>query len=192
MHNPRSSWSRRQIMRTLAAAAATPALRSANSPLRTTGIIGAGMAGVSLAWLLDGQRQIVLLEAQPQIGGSVESVTVDLDGQSFVVDIGAQYFNPGPYPTYVKLLSLLGITDQHSFATSITVFDPSDATPSFVSPLFPQRTWPLLASWNTAGIKPLQPRSLPPRNAKTTTQAGMSAWKPGSRRSTCPSSNGPA
>jgi uncharacterized protein len=67
--------------------------------LRRTGIIGAGMAGVSLAWLLDGERDVVLLEAQPEIGGTVQSVAVDLDGQSFVVDIGAQYFNPGPYPS---------------------------------------------------------------------------------------------
>jgi uncharacterized protein len=110
------------------------------------------MAGVSLAWLLDGERDVVLLEAQPEIGGNVQSVAVDLDGQSFVVDIGAQYFNPGPYPTYTKLLSLLGISDEHSFATSITVFDPSEATPRFLSPLFPQRAWPLFASWNTAGI----------------------------------------
>lgn len=141
------------MMRTLAGAAGIPVLRAA-PPLRRTGIVGAGMAGVALAWLLDGQREVLLLEARPEIGGNVQSVVVDLDGKSFVVDMGAQYFNPGPYPTYVKLLSLLGVTpEEHSFATSITVYDPSESTPRFLSPVLPQRSWPLLSPWNSAGIK---------------------------------------
>ncbi len=112
------------------------------------------MAGVALAWLLDGQREVLLLEAQPEIGGNVQSINVELDGQSFAVDVGAQYFNPGPYPTYVKLLSLLGLTsDEHSFPTSITLYDQAEPNPRFLSPVFPQRSWPLLTPWDWAGIK---------------------------------------
>ncbi len=40
------------------------------------------MAGVSLAWMLDGERDVVLLEARDSIGGNVQSVDVDLLGGS--------------------------------------------------------------------------------------------------------------
>ena len=151
--NAAPAWSRRRLMRALAGAAAIPVLHAAGAPLPRTGIVGAGMAGVSLAWLLDGQRDVLLLEAQPETGGNIETEEVNLDGYNFVVDLGAQYFNPGPYPTYVKLLSLLGLTaDEYSFAASITLFDPSESTPRFVSPVLPQRVWPLLALWNWTGL----------------------------------------
>ncbi|MBV8904155.1 MAG: FAD-dependent oxidoreductase [Acidobacteriia bacterium] len=153
MRDDRSTLGRRQLLRTLAGAAGIPLVGGAAQPLSTIGIIGAGMAGISLAWLLDGQRDVLLLESQPKIGGNVQSVAVNLDGQSFVVDVGAQYFNPGPYPTYSKLLSLLGLTaEEHSFTASITLFNPSESTPRFVSPILFQRLWPLLAPWNWAGI----------------------------------------
>jgi predicted NAD/FAD-binding protein len=112
------------------------------------------MAGVSAAWLLDRKRDVVLLEAQSSLGGNIQGVQVNLDGQSFVVDLGAQYFHPGPYPTYVKVLALLGLlNDVHSFASSITLAKPGETTPRFVSPLFPGRLWPLAVSWNRAGLQ---------------------------------------
>jgi predicted NAD/FAD-binding protein len=122
--------------------------------MRRVGIVGAGMAGVSLAWLLDGQREVVLFEAQQSVGGNVQSINVNLDGQTFVVDIGAQYFHPGPYPTYVKLLTRLGLlNDSHSFPATITQAAPGPRTPMFVSPLLPGRVWPFLAGWNQAGLE---------------------------------------
>jgi predicted NAD/FAD-binding protein len=138
----------------LAGAAGLPILSAGGSSLRRVGIVGAGMAGVSLAWMLDGQREVVVIEARDSIGGNVQSVPVQLDGQNFIVDMGAQYFNPALYPTYVKLLSLLGLSaDSHSFAASITEFAPGEQTPRFVSPVLPGRAWPLLALWNYAGIQ---------------------------------------
>jgi predicted NAD/FAD-binding protein len=112
------------------------------------------MAGVSLAWLLDGARDVVLLEAGASLGGNVQSIPVELDGHAFVVDMGAQYFSPGLYPTYVKLLDLLGLLPEvHSFPTSITLEAPGEPMPRFVSPVFPERVWPLLAPWNRAGLE---------------------------------------
>lgn len=118
------------------------------------------MAGVSLAWLLDGARDIVLLEAGGTIGGNVRGAAVELDGHSFVVDIGAQYFHPGPYPLYTALLTQLGLhapstpasSASHAFPASITVTAESEPAPRFVSPALPERAWPLLAPWNAAGI----------------------------------------
>jgi predicted NAD/FAD-binding protein len=152
-----STWTRRDVLRTLASAAGVPVLSAAASP-RRVGIVGGGMAGVSLAWLLDGAYDVVLLEARPEIGGNVRSVEVDVDGHVFAVDAGAQFFHPGPYPAYTALLEHLGLYPpaaggSHSFPASITVSAPPEATPRFVSPVLPGRVWPVLAPWNAAGIE---------------------------------------
>jgi uncharacterized protein len=118
------------------------------------------MAGVSLAWLLDSSCDVVLLEARDSIGGNVQSVEVHLDGQAFVVDIGAQYFHPGPYPLYTALLTELGLYPpaasgpgtSHAFPASITLSAGGEATPRFVSPVLPQRGWPLFATWNQPAL----------------------------------------
>jgi uncharacterized protein len=126
---------------------------------RSVGIVGGGMAGISLAWLLDGARDVVVLEARDSIGGNVQSVDVDLDGHRFVVDLGAQYFHPGPYPVYTALLRHLGLYDPestggqaHSFPASITLTAGAESTPRFVSPVLPQRRWPFFAPWNASGL----------------------------------------
>jgi predicted NAD/FAD-binding protein len=119
------------------------------------------MAGVSLAWLLDGVRDVVVLESRPSIGGNARSVDVELDGYSFVVDIGAQFFHPGPYPLYTALLTSLGLypptsatpSPSHSFPASITVSADGEPIPRFVSPVLPGRVWPVLAPWNRAGVE---------------------------------------
>lgn len=153
-------WSRRELLAALAAAAGVPSLRVAAAPRRRVGIIGGGMAGVALAWLLDGERDVVLLEARNSLGGNVTSASIDLDGQTFVVDMGAQYFHPGPYPLYTALLTALGlytpdsgVNGSHAFPASITLA--ADAAPSlrFVSPILPERTWPLFASWNQPAVR---------------------------------------
>jgi len=155
-----TEWKRRDVLRTFAAVAGLPALGAGGAPRRRVAIVGAGMAGVSLAWLLDGTCDVVLLEARESIGGNVQSVEVELDGRAFVVDIGAQYFHPGPYPLYTALLTQLGLyppaatgpTASHAFPASITLSAIGNGTPRFVSPILPQRTWPIFAGWNQAGL----------------------------------------
>jgi predicted NAD/FAD-binding protein len=117
------------------------------------------MAGVSLAWLLDGKHDVVLLEARDSIGGNVRSAAIDLDGHQFVVDLGAQYFHPGPYPVYATLLRHLGLDDPaaaanatHRFPASITLTAASETEPRFVSPVLPERQWPFVTPWNLAGL----------------------------------------
>jgi predicted NAD/FAD-binding protein len=86
---------------------------------------------------------------------------VEQDGQVFVVDVGAQFFHPGPYPTYVGLLTLLGLfppgppapSESHSFPASITLSAGARRLPRFVSPVIPGRVWPLFAPWNRAGLQ---------------------------------------
>ena len=155
-----ATWTRRDVLKTIAATVATPALAHA-APRPTVAIIGAGMAGVSTAWLLDGLRDVVLLESRESIGGNVRSLDVELDGHQFAVDLGAQFFHPGPYPVYTALLESLGLfppavappSPSAAFPASITIESPGEATPRFVSPILPStRLWPLSEGWNQPGL----------------------------------------
>ena len=148
------AWTRRDVLKTIAATVATPVLARA-APARTVAIIGGGMAGVSVAWLLDGQRDVVLLESRDDIGGNVRSLDVHLDGSIFPVDLGAQFFHPGPYPVYTALLNSLGLFPPYvgdppdpppssAFPASITIEKPGEAMPRFVSTI--------LEPWNFPGL----------------------------------------
>jgi uncharacterized protein len=155
-----ATWTRRDVLKTIAATATTPVLAHAAPRRRTVAIIGAGMAGVSVAWLLDGQRDVVLLESRDSVGGNVRSLDVELDGHQFAVDLGAQFFHPGPYPVYTALLESLGLfppavaapPPSAAFPASITIEKPGEATPRFVSPIIPTRLWPVSEAWNLPGL----------------------------------------
>jgi uncharacterized protein len=150
---------RRRILGALAATAGCamwPA--GAAAAPRKVAIVGAGMAGVACAWLLDGSAEVKLFEAGSAIGGNVRSVPFTVDGVDYMVDLGAQFFHPAPYPNYVQLLEQLGLYPAapggtRSFTTSITVFAADETNPRFVSPLIPGRVWPLAAPWNQAGVQ---------------------------------------
>jgi predicted NAD/FAD-binding protein len=76
------------------------------------------------------------------------------------VDLGAQFFHPGPYPTYTALLQTLGLfppevvasPPSRAFPASITIELPGEATPRFVAPITPTRTWPTAEAWNLPGL----------------------------------------
>ncbi len=151
------SISRRALLSALTGAAALPVASLGADVRRTVGIVGGGMAGVSLAWLLDGQRDVVLLEAQPALGGNVQTIPLNVGGQVYAVDVGAQYFHPNLYHYYVQLLTMLGLwppalQQAHAFPASITVFAEGEANPRFVSPIVPERLWPVFAPWNWDGL----------------------------------------
>lgn len=149
--------SRRSVLGALAATAAVP-LTGRAAALPRVAVVGAGMAGVACAWLLDGVCEVALFEAAPSIGGNVRTVDLVVDGHPYRVDAGAQYFHPGPYPTYVQLLEQLGLYPpasggSHAFTATITLADPAEGKPRFVSPVLPGRGWPVFAPWNKAGIE---------------------------------------
>lgn len=154
----RSFGSRRDVLSAFAGTLVSAAPNFAQSNVRRrVGIVGGGMAGVSLAWLLDGQRDAVLLEAERSLGGNVQTIQIELGGQVFAVDMGAQYFHPKLYPLYIRLLTRLGLyppalQESHSFAASISLFADSEMSPRFVSPLLWDRWWPLIAPWNWEGL----------------------------------------
>jgi predicted NAD/FAD-binding protein len=153
---------RRDLLRSLAGVAAFAKLSEARHITdRRVAIIGGGMAGMALAWLLEPQQgNVTLLEARGTVGGNVQSVDVEIGGESLSVDVGAQFFHPVPYPLYTALLVELGLyppdpisaVGAHAFSASITLAGVNELLPRFVSPVLPGRAWPLLAGWNTDGI----------------------------------------
>jgi len=152
---------RRRLLKGVAGAALAAALplpRARAAGLPRVAVIGGGMAGVACAWLLDGICDVRLFEARDSLGGNIRTVPLELGGQTRAVDLGAQYFHPGPYPTYVQLLEQLGLWpvatgEARAFVASITLDAPNEILPRFVSPILPGRVWPLVADWNNAAVQ---------------------------------------
>ncbi|WP_158277252.1 FAD-dependent oxidoreductase [Serinibacter arcticus] len=68
-------------------------------------IIGAGGAGLTAAWLLEQEHDVVLLERDVRLGGHAHTIEVEVDGARVPVEAGFQFFGTGP--TYAVLNRLL-------------------------------------------------------------------------------------
>jgi monoamine oxidase len=77
-----------------------------------TVIVGAGLSGLDAAWLLEksGQRDYVVLEARPEVGGRVRSIAPgDPSSTLDRFDLGATWFWPDMQPYVWPLLRELGL-----------------------------------------------------------------------------------
>ena len=72
-------------------------------------VVGAGVAGLSAAWLLATRYAVTLFEADSRLGGHVQTVDVALDGLSHPVDTGFLVFNDRTYPNLNGLFAHLGV-----------------------------------------------------------------------------------
>jgi predicted NAD/FAD-binding protein len=77
-------------------------------------IIGAGITGLSAAWLLKDVYDVTLYEAEPRAGGHADTQTVTLDGQEIAVDTGFIVFNNVNYPHLVKFFEALDVPTHDS------------------------------------------------------------------------------
>lgn len=169
---------RRRLLQGLAAASVARAWPARAAATPRVAVIGGGMAGVASAWLLDTACEVHLFEDRSTLGGNVQTLALPLEGGLVTVDIGAQYFHPGPYPTYVQLLETLGLWPESTgeavaFDASITLFDPAEPQPRFVSPVLPGRAWPLAAPWNRDGLQAFQTTF----NAAARREAANAPWR---------------
>ncbi|MFJ6838445.1 NAD(P)/FAD-dependent oxidoreductase [Streptomyces sp. NPDC091209] len=82
---------------------------------RPTAVIGAGVAGLTAAYVLSRERPVVLYEADDRLGGHAH--THDLtssDGRLHRVDSGFIVHNHRTYPNLLRLFAELGVATQES------------------------------------------------------------------------------
>lgn len=72
-------------------------------------VIGSGIAGLSAAWLLSRQHDVVLYEANEVLGGHTDTHLVEVDGRMLAVDTGFIVHNPVHYPMLTRLFEDLGV-----------------------------------------------------------------------------------
>ncbi len=73
------------------------------------GIIGAGVSGMTAAWLLQHDHRVTLIEKAPRLGGHVETVPVAVEGHTVHAELGPRFFFDTAYPYFLALLRLLAI-----------------------------------------------------------------------------------
>ncbi len=75
-------------------------------------IVGAGISGLTCAYLLHRQHQITVFESEPDIGGHTATKDVECDGQRYAIDTGFIVYNDWTYPNFIRLLDELGVDTQ--------------------------------------------------------------------------------
>lgn len=86
-------------------------------------IIGSGIAGLSAAWALGKDNEIVIYEAQPSLGMDAHSLDVETPDGPVRVDVPLRVFHEGYYPTLGAIYREAGIESapvdsSASFSTS--------------------------------------------------------------------------
>lgn len=75
-------------------------------------IIGAGISGLTAAYVLQRNHEVELFEANDYVGGHTCTVDVEQHGRSYAVDTGFVVFNRTTYPNFIQLLDQLGVGSQ--------------------------------------------------------------------------------
>ncbi|MGW5603795.1 NAD(P)-binding protein [Streptomyces rochei] len=73
------------------------------------GIAGGGIAGLTLAWLLDEDHEVLLLEEQPRLGGNAESVRTTVHGSAHVIDLGVRETPVEGAPVWRHVAASVGV-----------------------------------------------------------------------------------
>ncbi len=80
------------------------------TPPRRIAVVGTGVAGMTAAALLHrAGHELVVYEAGAHVGGHVNTIDVEHDGERHAIDTGFIVFNDLNYPHLVRLFARLGI-----------------------------------------------------------------------------------
>ena len=80
-------------------------------------VIGAGISGLTSAYLLSRAHDVILFEAGDYLGGHTNTVDVTLEGVTHPVDTGFLVYNQATYPNLIALFNELGV---HSYGTDMS------------------------------------------------------------------------
>lgn len=83
-------------------------------PRPKVAVVGAGISGLSAAWLLRQACDVTLYEAEPRLGGHADTQCVEVEGEAIAVDTGFIVYNEVNYPNLVALFQTLGIETEPS------------------------------------------------------------------------------
>lgn len=81
---------------------------------RRIAVIGAGVSGLTAAYLLQRQADVTLYEADDRLGGHAHTHDVNVDDRVFAVDSGFIVHNRRTYPNLLRLFSELGVQTQQT------------------------------------------------------------------------------
>jgi predicted NAD/FAD-binding protein len=82
-------------------------------------VIGSGIAGISAAWALCKQHEVVLFEKENRLGGHTHTHDIAMGGRTYRIDSGFIVHNPENYPLFSGFLKELDVptkTTEMSFA----------------------------------------------------------------------------
>ncbi|MDX1755015.1 MAG: FAD-dependent oxidoreductase [Marinobacter sp.] len=77
-------------------------------------VIGAGISGLTTAWLLAEDHDIELFEAGDYAGGHTNTRLVEIQGRRWPVNTGFIVFNDWTYPNFIALMDRLGVKSEVS------------------------------------------------------------------------------
>jgi len=75
-------------------------------------IIGAGISGMTAAYVLNRDHDITLYEAEDRLGGHTATKDIHLNGRDYSIDTGFIVFNDWTYPKFKELLKQLKVDYQ--------------------------------------------------------------------------------
>lgn len=82
------------------------------SESRRIAIIGAGISGLTAAYVLSRHHEVTVFEADGRVGGHTNTIDVDDGGTLRAVDTGFIVYNERNYPLFTRILSELGVRTQ--------------------------------------------------------------------------------
>ena len=75
-------------------------------------IVGSGISGLVAASRLHNAHEISVFEANDYVGGHTNTVDIELEGRSYLIDTGFIVFNDRTYPNFCRLMQQLGVASR--------------------------------------------------------------------------------